>query len=50
METVSRVQVLDVAVCFSHSANPFEKSMQQTILPSAMGKQLGSLTLVCQPV
>ena len=34
----TRVQTLDEAVCISHSANTFGKSINPLILPSAMGK------------
>ena len=36
--TVSRVQILDVAVCLLQSTSPLGKGMKPTILSSAMGK------------
>ena len=38
MDKVTRVQCLDKAVCISHCTNTFEKRMNTTILPPAMGK------------
>ena len=32
------VQILDEAVCISHSTNTFSKGMNPTILPPAMDK------------
>ena len=53
IDTVTRVQIMDEAVCTSHRANALEKIMYLTILPPAMGKQQGKLdytTLVWWPV
>ena len=36
MDTVTRVQILDEAVCISHSTNTLEKGMNRTILPPAL--------------
>ena len=49
MDTVTRVQIMDEAVCISHSANTFGKGMNPTILSSAIGKYKGS-SLVWQLV
>ena len=38
MDMVTTVQILDKAVCISHSANTNGKGMNPTILPPAMGK------------
>ena len=38
MDAANRVQILDRAVCISHSANTLGKDMNLTILSSAMGK------------
>ena len=38
MDTVIRVQILDVADCISHYTNPLWKSLNPIILPPAMGK------------
>ena len=38
MDTATRVQILDDAVCISHRANKLAKDMNPTILPQAMGK------------
>ena len=38
MDTVTRVQILDMVVCISHSANTFRKAMNPVILPPAIGK------------
>ena len=35
MDLATQFQILDKAVCFSHSANPFRKCMNPTILPLA---------------
>ena len=37
MDTVTRVQILDKAICISHSANTLGKSVNPNILPPAMG-------------
>ena len=37
MNTATRVQILDDAVCISHSANTLGKGMNPTILPQAVG-------------
>ena len=37
---MTRVQILDVVVCISHSTNALEKGMHPTILPPAMGEIL----------
>ena len=37
----TRVQILDTAVCISHSVNTLGKSMNPTILPPAIGKIVG---------
>ena len=39
MEMATRVQMLDEAVCISHSTNTLDKGMNPTILPLAMVKQ-----------
>ena len=38
MNMAIRVQILDEAVCISHSANTLGKGMNQTILPPARDK------------
>ncbi len=38
MDTVTQVQILDEAVCISHSANILGKTMYPTIPSPAMGK------------
>ena len=38
MYTVTRVQILDLADCISHSTNSLEEGMNPTILPPAIGK------------
>ena len=38
MDMVTRIQILDQAVCISHSANILGKGMHPTILPLALGK------------
>ena len=38
MDMVIWVQILDQAVCISHSANTFGKGMNPIILPPTMGK------------
>ena len=38
MDMVIRVQILDKAVCNSHSINTLGKSMNPTIIPEAMSK------------
>ena len=38
MDTVSRTQIYDKVACFLHSVNTSAKSMNHTILFSAMGK------------
>ena len=38
MDTVTRVQFLDVTDCISHSTNTLGKGMNPIILPPAMGK------------
>ena len=51
MDTATRIQLLDKAICISHSANTPGKGINPTILPSAMDKwldRLSSLTLVWQ--
>ena len=35
---VTRVQILDVAVCISHIANTLGKAMNLTFLPPTIGK------------
>ena len=53
MDSGTRVQILDEAVCISHSANNLGKSLNPIILPPAVDKllgRLGSLTLVGWPV
>ena len=47
MDTVTRVQILHVTDCISHSTNTFGKDMNPIILPPAMGR-LGSSALVRQ--
>ena len=39
VDSASRVQTLNEAVCFLNSANTFGKDMNQTILPSAADKK-----------
>ena len=43
MDTVTRVQILDVTDCISHSTNTFGKGMNPIILPPAMRKIVGQL-------
>ena len=38
MDTATRVQILDVTDCLSHSTNTLGKGMNPIILPPAMGK------------
>ena len=38
MDMVTQVQILDKAVCISHSANTLGKGMNPTILSPAMSK------------
>ena len=38
MESVTRVQILDMADCISIHINFFEKGMNSFIIPPAMGK------------
>ena len=38
MELVTRVQILDKAICISHHANTLRKGMNPTILPLVMRK------------
>ena len=38
METVTRVQTLEVTDCISHSTNTFRNGMNPIIFPPAMGK------------
>ena len=38
MDTVTKVQILDVGVYISYSVNTFGKGINPTILPPAMGK------------
>ena len=38
MDTATRVQILDVAVCISYRANTIKKGMNPTIFPQAIGK------------
>ena len=38
MDTVIRVQILDVTDCISHSTNTLGDGMNPIILPPAMGK------------
>ena len=48
-----QVQILDKAVCISHSVNTLGKNMNPIILPPAISKQyskLGFLILVWRPV
>ena len=45
MDTATQIQILDKAVCISHSANTLGKGMSPSI-PTAMGKANSSLTLV----
>ena len=37
MDTASRVQILDVTDCISHSTNTIGKGMNPIILPPTMG-------------
>ena len=51
MDTATRVQILDDAVCISHYANIIGKGMNPTNFPQTMGKiveQTISLTLLWQ--
>ena len=41
MDTPTRIQILDKAVCILHSANILEEGINPTILTSAMGKIVG---------
>ena len=53
MNMATRVQILDQAVCISHSTDSLEKGMHPTILYPAINKsksRVGSLTLVLQLV
>ena len=53
MDTATRVQILDLTDCISHSTNTLGKGLNPNILPQAMGKQqsrLGSSALVRQLV
>ena len=43
MNFATKVQILNEAICISHSANTLEKGMNPTILPPAKGKYLGRL-------
>ena len=43
MDTATRVQILDLTDCISHSPNILGKGMNLIILPPAMGKQQGRL-------
>ena len=38
MDMETRVQILDKAICISHSANTLRKAVNPTILPPAIGK------------
>ena len=38
MDMATQVQILDKAVCISHSANTIGKGMHPTIFPSTMSK------------
>ena len=38
MDTATRVQILDLTDCISHTTNTLEKGMNPIILPPAMGK------------
>ena len=38
MDTATRVQILDLTDCISHSTNTLGKGMNPIILPPAMGK------------
>ena len=38
MDTATRVQILDLTDCISHSTNTLGKGMSPIILPPAMGK------------
>ena len=40
MDTVTRVQILDEAVCIAQSVDTIEKGINSTILVQSMGKQL----------
>ena len=53
IELVTRVQIVDEAVCISLCTNTLKKGMNSSALLSAVGKlkgRLGSLALVKQPV
>ena len=48
MDTATRVQILNEAVCISHSGDTFGKGMNPTILLPAMGnivRQTGLISL-----
>ena len=52
MDLRTRVQILRLATCISHSANILRKGKNPTILPSVMNikkDRLGSLMLIWQP-
>ena len=38
MDIVNQVQILDKAICISHSANTHGEGVHRVILPPAMGK------------
>ena len=53
MDTVTRIQILDVAYCISYSTNTLGKGMNPIIFPPAMSKKwdrLGSLALATELV
>ena len=45
MDLTTRVQILDKAVCISHSVNTLGKGMNTTIIPPARGKIVGKTGL-----
>ena len=40
MDRTTQVQILDEAICISHSTNTLEKTMDPIILPLVMGRLL----------
>ena len=46
MDLSTRVQILDKAVCISHSANTLGKGMHPATLPPAMGKYIYTLNII----
>ena len=46
MDTATRVQILDLTDCISHSTNTLGKGMNPNILPPAMGKIVGQTRFI----